>query len=135
MRQNLREEIEGRKNTELLLSLEAEQLHKQLQKEKEIKQKLEEKVKMMLKWVANLAIIVQIRKPNCTPWRMVKMLRGQWPPTIVCRRLNANITPLTIPVPNFVELAMQIQGTSYSWVAKLDVKDVIMIPFWEHLKA
>lgn len=70
MKQNLREEIEGRKNTELLLSLEAEQLHKQLQKEKEIKQKLEEKVKMMLKRAANLASIVQIRKPIVLP--------GEW---------------------------------------------------------
>lgn len=56
---------------------------------------------------------------------MVKKLRGQWPLTTVCRRLNANITPLTTAMPNFVELAMQMQGASYSWRAKLDVKDVI----------
>lgn len=62
MKQNLREEIEGRKTTELLLSLESEQLHKQLQKEKEIKQKLEEKVKIMLKRAAITVSIVQIRK-------------------------------------------------------------------------
>lgn len=62
-KQNLREEIEGRKTMELLLSLETEKRHKQLQKEKEIKQKLEEKVKIMLKRAANPASIVQIRKP------------------------------------------------------------------------
>lgn len=67
MKQNLREEIEGRKTTELLLSLETEQLHKQLQKEKEIKQKLEEKVKIMLKRAAIRASIVQIRKAILSP--------------------------------------------------------------------
>lgn len=63
MKQDLREEIEGRKTTELLLSLETEQLHKQLQKEKEMKQKLKENVEIMLKRAANPASIVQIRKP------------------------------------------------------------------------
>lgn len=38
---------------------------------------------------------------------------------------NANTTPLTTAVPNFVELVMQIQAASYSWRAKLDVKDAI----------
>lgn len=56
---------------------------------------------------------------------MVKKLRGPWQLTIVCRRLNATITPVTTAVPNFVELAMQIQGVSYSQKAKLDVKYVI----------
>lgn len=44
----MREEIEGRKTIELLLSLETKQLQKQLQKEKETKQKLEENIEMML---------------------------------------------------------------------------------------
>ncbi|KAK4819568.1 LOW QUALITY PROTEIN: hypothetical protein QYF61_007079 [Mycteria americana] len=46
--QDLEKEIEGRKATELLLSLKIEQLQKQLQEEKEKRQKLGEKVEMML---------------------------------------------------------------------------------------
>ncbi|KAK4806261.1 hypothetical protein QYF61_013405 [Mycteria americana] len=65
--QDLEKEIEGRKATELLLSLKIEQLQKQLQEEKEKRQKLGEKVEMMLIQAPRPPDIVQIRKLIVSP--------------------------------------------------------------------
>ncbi|KAK4819549.1 hypothetical protein QYF61_007060 [Mycteria americana] len=65
--QDLEKEIEGRKATELLLSLKIEQLQKQLQEEKEKRQKLGEKVEMMLIQAPHPPGIVQIRKLIVSP--------------------------------------------------------------------
>ncbi|KAM9591119.1 uncharacterized protein ACIBXB_006056 [Morphnus guianensis] len=64
---DLKEEMEGRKTTELLLSLKTEQLQKQLKEEKEKKQKLEERVEMMLMQAPHPPDIAQIRKLIVSP--------------------------------------------------------------------
>lgn len=66
-KQELKTDIEGRKKPELLLSFEIEQMQRQLQEEKKGKQKLKEKVELMLTQAPNPPDIVQIRKLIASP--------------------------------------------------------------------
>lgn len=63
---------------------------------------------------------------NSPVWPVLKP-DGWWCSTIDYRKLNNNTLPLTATVPSITSVVTAIQAAAHSWVATLDVKDMVFM--------